>query len=304
MTGGHLLDFSHRTLAEFFEDYGIDITDECYLVGSGSKANKIRGFWTVSDNATFGRVLFGLIQKYDEDRASNDHLNNAYSYTSEYNESNRAKCLDIAYRLTMPQQAPVATPPQPFAPQQAPVINPLQQFASQQAQQEWEQPLEHFPTQEAPPKVQFSQTTKQKVFIVHGHDDALRLNVEIFIRKIGLDPIILMDQASAGDTIIEKLENHGEADYAIILYTACDFGKGKNEEALKARARQNVVFEHGYFIARLTRKRVAAIVALDVETPNDTSGIVYIGANDDWKIKLARELKKAELKFDFEAVFA
>ena len=108
MTGGHLLDFSHRTLAEFFEDYGIDITDECYLVGSGSKANKIRGFWTVSDNATFGRVLFGLIQKYDEDRASNDHLNNAYSYTSEYNESNRAKCLDIAYRLTMPQQAPVA----------------------------------------------------------------------------------------------------------------------------------------------------------------------------------------------------
>ncbi|MCG6200497.1 hypothetical protein [Psychromonas antarctica] len=70
MEGGHLLNFTHRTLGDFFEDFDIDIYNEAYVRGlsSGAKANKMRGFWTISDNETVGRVLLGLIGIYDEDR--------------------------------------------------------------------------------------------------------------------------------------------------------------------------------------------------------------------------------------------
>jgi predicted nucleotide-binding protein len=52
----------------------------------------------------------------------------------------------------------------------------------------------------------------------------------------------------------------------------------QNREALnyKWRTRQNVVFEHGYLIAKLGRTCVAALVKGAVETPNDISGVVYV----------------------------
>lgn len=93
MEGGHLLDFSHRTLADFFDDYGIDIDEEQYQVGSGSKANRMRGFWQCSDEATVGTVLLGMIDYYDEKRA------NSYYANQDHSDDLRARCLDIANRL-------------------------------------------------------------------------------------------------------------------------------------------------------------------------------------------------------------
>ena len=137
--------------------------------------------------------------------------------------------------------------------------------------------------------------TSNKVFIVHGHDDEAILKIENFIRKIGLDPIILRDQASMGKTIIEKIEEYANVGFAIVLYTRCDEMKDG-----KFRARQNVVFEHGYLIGKLKRNRVVALVKDEVEVPGDISGVVYISLdpNDGWKLKLIKELQAAGYEID------
>lgn len=135
---------------------------------------------------------------------------------------------------------------------------------------------------------------KKKIFIVHGHDNEVKLEVARFIEKIGLEPIILHEQVNSGMTVIEKIEKYSDVEFGIVLYTPCDLGyvKGKKKEK-KTRARQNVVFEHGYLIGKLGRNNVCALVKGDIELPNDISGIVYIqlDSNGSWKIPLAKELK-------------
>lgn len=137
---------------------------------------------------------------------------------------------------------------------------------------------------------------KRKVFIVHGRDNELKQEVSRFIEKIGLEAIILHEQANEGMTIIEKIERYSnDADFALVLYTACDHGRGVHESniAPKNRARQNVVFEHGYFMAKLGRENVCSLVKGEIEKPNDISGVVYVILDDSdaWKIEVAKELK-------------
>ena len=154
--------------------------------------------------------------------------------------------------------------------------------------------LEHSIPQ-APPTAPAVTRNKRKVFIVHGRDNETKQEVARFVEKVGLQSIILHEQASAGMTIIEKIERYSnEADFALILYTPCDHGRGVHESkvAPRYRARQNVVFEHGYLMAKLGRENVCALVKGDVETPNDISGVVYVGldANGAWKGEVSREL--------------
>lgn len=83
--------------------------------------------------------------------------------------------------------------------------------------------------------------------------------------------------------------------FAIILLTADDEGKSKRETDYKTRARQNVVFEMGYFIGKLERKKVFLLIENGVDKPGDLDGIVYVPIDDadGWKLKLVRELKVA-----------
>ena len=139
----------------------------------------------------------------------------------------------------------------------------------------------------------------KRIFLVHGHDEQFLSKMELMLHRVGLEPVILKDEASGGKTIIEKIEEYTDVAYGIVLYTACDEGRKKGAEALNARARQNVVFEHGYLIAKLGRDKVVAINDDGVEVPSDLSGVVYISrSNPKWEIELAREMKKAGLKFD------
>ncbi len=135
----------------------------------------------------------------------------------------------------------------------------------------------------------------REVFIVHGQDEIAKLDAASFIQSLGLVPIILHQQASLGMTIIEKIEHYTNVGYGIALYTECDEGRRRGELNSRYRARQNVVFEHGYLIARLGRKRVAAMVKGHVETPNDISGVVYVSMDDggSWKDTIRLELKQA-----------
>ena len=143
---------------------------------------------------------------------------------------------------------------------------------------------------------------KTKVFIVHGHDNAAKSETARFIEKMGLKAIILHEQVSSGKTIIEKIEEYSNVGFGIVLYTPCDLGaKKENSNKLQARARQNVIFEHGYLTAKLGRKNVCALIKNQVEIPNDLSGVVYtlMDADEGWQLKLAKELKAAGYDIDF-----
>ena len=142
-----------------------------------------------------------------------------------------------------------------------------------------------------------------QVFIVHGHDELSKIETARFIEKLGFEPIILHEQASSGQTIIEKIESYSNVGFGIILYTHCDLGSKKgNEQNLKPRARQNVVFEHGFLIGKIGRKNVCALVKDNVETPNDISGVVYVSMTGDWKLDLAKELRNSGYNIDMNLV--
>lgn len=146
---------------------------------------------------------------------------------------------------------------------------------------------------------------KRKIFVVHGHDEAMKESVARFLERIDFDPIILHEQASAGDTIIEKFERNADVSYAVVLLSPDDVGAAKDRhDSLQPRARQNVVLELGYFIGKLGRTHVFPLVRKSVEVPSDFSGVVYVPFEGDWKMKLIQELKHLGFEIDANKAFA
>lgn len=131
----------------------------------------------------------------------------------------------------------------------------------------------------------------KRVFVVHGHDEGARESVARFLERIGFEAIILHEQANRGRTIIEKIEAHSNVGFAVVLLTPDDYG-GKAGGPSQPRARQNVILELGYFVGRLGRGHVCALMRGDIEVPTDWSGVVYqaMDAGGGWKGALAKEL--------------
>ena len=148
----------------------------------------------------------------------------------------------------------------------------------------------------------------KEVFVVHGHDNEMLLKVKEFLTKSGLHPIVLREQPNEGRTIIEKFENEAASTgFAVVLLTPDDVGRDVNEaNGENPRARQNVVFEMGYFIGKFGRRKVAAICDPSVERPGDVAGVVYIDSTsgNDWKIALMKELRAAGYDVDPSALLA
>ncbi|MGK3722396.1 TIR domain-containing protein [Priestia megaterium] len=147
---------------------------------------------------------------------------------------------------------------------------------------------------------------KTKVFIVHGHDNAAKSEVEAFIRRLSLEPIIIHQQANGGQTIIEKIERYSNVGFGVVLYTPCDMGASNadadaGQSIYRPRARQNVIFEHGYLVGKIGRENVTALVKDEIETPNDISGVVYIemDSRQRWHLDLAKELRASGYNVDF-----
>lgn len=144
------------------------------------------------------------------------------------------------------------------------------------------------------------------VFIVHGHDEAAKSSVARLIEKLDLKPIILHEQANKGQTLIEKFEsNASRVCFAVILLTADDIGASKeNPDDVKARARQNVILELGYFAGALGRGRICVLYEDDVEIPTDYLGVGYtrLDSSGGWHLTLARELKEAGMDIDLNKV--
>ncbi|MEG1567084.1 MAG: nucleotide-binding protein [Anaerovoracaceae bacterium] len=143
-----------------------------------------------------------------------------------------------------------------------------------------------------------------KVFIVHGHDNEAKLEVAHFIEKAGMEAIILHEQPNNGKTIIEKIESFTDVDFAVVLYTYCDDGKDKLKNEFNKRARQNVVFEHGYLISKLSRSRVCALLKGNIETPGDISGVVFTTMDEAgaWKADLVKDMRSAGCAIDMNKI--
>ena len=146
-----------------------------------------------------------------------------------------------------------------------------------------------------------SSATIRKVFVVHGHDGGAREAMARFLEKIGLEAIILHEQPDQGFTIIEKFETYAkQVGFAVVLLTPDDLGGAALAPALVARARQNVIFELGYFVGKLGRGRACLLRKGAVEIPSDLYGVIYtdMDAADGWKLKLVKELKAADIPFN------
>jgi predicted nucleotide-binding protein len=141
-----------------------------------------------------------------------------------------------------------------------------------------------------------------EVFLVHGRNDGLKETVARCIEKLGLTVSILHEKPNEGQTIIEKFEGHADVKFAVVVMTADDRGGLSGDEAPKyrSRARQNVVFELGYFLGLLGRKKVCALYEQGVEMPSDYSGVLFIELDDRgaWRYQLAKELHQAKLPVD------
>jgi predicted nucleotide-binding protein len=141
----------------------------------------------------------------------------------------------------------------------------------------------------------------RKVFVVHGHDEAALQAVARFLEKLKLEAVVLREEPDQGRTIIEKFEAlAGEVGFAVVLLTPDDLAGIVGEPSQASRARQNVIFELGYLVARLGRGRACLLRKGEVEIPSDLYGVIYseMDAGEGWKLKLVKELEAAKLDFD------
>lgn len=156
---------------------------------------------------------------------------------------------------------------------------------------------------ETKPKVYENKMTAQankKIFVVHGHDEHAKEMVARFLEKNDFDAIILHEKASAGKTIIEKIEAHADVGFAVILLTPDDLGRANGDDELQSRARQNVILEWGYFMGKLGRDKVCAFKSGELEIPTDFSGIIWnpLDSMGAWKHTLLKELREAGYDLD------
>jgi predicted nucleotide-binding protein/protein-tyrosine-phosphatase len=137
----------------------------------------------------------------------------------------------------------------------------------------------------------------RRVFVAHGHDKGVREDIKDYLTKtLGMVPVVLQEIMSAGHTIIEKLEAHSDVIAAVIIITEDDLAMLKAEkEKPKRRARENVIFEMGYFVAKLGRPNVCIVRKGHVQLPSDLAGleVIRFDIESGWKTHIASFMQRA-----------
>ena len=153
-----------------------------------------------------------------------------------------------------------------------------------------------------------SMDTHKKVFVVYGHDEQAKVQLEAMLRRWELEPLILDQLTSSGNTIIEKLEETiNQVSFGIVLATPDDIGYAKDkEDEKKFRVRQNVVLELGMLLSKLGREKVAILLSQkekDLEKPSDIDGLIYIPFTnniEETKVNLSKEMKRNGYSIEIE----
>jgi predicted nucleotide-binding protein len=141
-----------------------------------------------------------------------------------------------------------------------------------------------------------------RVFVVHGHNQSVLQTCARFIERLELPVTILGEEPNKGRTIFEKFLDYSDVGFAVVLLTGDDRGgrvdQSYEDQAL--RARQNVIFELGFFIGQLGRDRVCALYENGVEIPSDYQGVAFVPLDprQAWRFELAKEMKAAGLPVD------
>lgn len=142
------------------------------------------------------------------------------------------------------------------------------------------------------------------VFIVHGRDWGAKEATARLVEGQNLEAVILAEQPNGGRTLIEKFEAYAtSAAFAIVLLTPDDVGGLSSAPTdMQARARENVIFELGYFVGQLGRGKVCLVKAGEVNIPSDLHGVAYIPLDEHgaWKAKVLREIEQAGIPIDME----
>ncbi len=126
---------------------------------------------------------------------------------------------------------------------------------------------------------------RPRSFIVHGHDESALAELKDYLQNTlkWPEPTILREKQNSGKTIIEKFEEHaGLIDWVFVLITPDDPQFAPRTNDAKRRARQNVIFELGFFYGLLGRLegRIIALKKGDVELPSDMQGIAWINIDN------------------------
>ena len=126
------------------------------------------------------------------------------------------------------------------------------------------------------------------VFIIHGHDKGTRLELkEMLETRFGLNPVIMMEQPGSSRTFIEKFEEIAKTcSYAIAILTPDDLVAQKGDGEEFRQPRPNVLFELGWFVGHLSRKRVLLVAREGTAVSSDLFGIEQIRFKDDIKEKI------------------
>ncbi len=149
----------------------------------------------------------------------------------------------------------------------------------------------------------------REVFVVYGHDQNARTELEAMLLRWDLNPLFLDQLPSEGQTLIEKLEKYqSRAQFAVVLATPDDEGhRASHPDEKSYRVRQNVVLEMGMLLALLGRKKVAILLKDQVKTerPSDIQGLIYIPFKDQVKeaaLSLAKEMNSQGLQIDLNKI--
>lgn len=138
-------------------------------------------------------------------------------------------------------------------------------------------------------------------FVVHGHD---RQELDALVDYIQNDlklarPVVLKEEPAGGVVnIFQKLESHARLrSLAFVLLTPDDVGRPVSEQLVSAyRARQNVIFELGYFLGgrKGEQRRLIVLKKEPLELPSDIEGLILIDITDGIRSaddKIRRELR-------------
>lgn len=117
----------------------------------------------------------------------------------------------------------------------------------------------------------------RNIFVIHGHDSDSLSGLEELLMNLGCKPIILVKEEYSTHTIIEAFEKAAaKCSFAVALLTPDDKQAANLPTKARYRARQNVILEIGWFMAKLGRRGVLLLHRGRVELPSDLLGILYI----------------------------
>ena len=150
-----------------------------------------------------------------------------------------------------------------------------------------------------------------QLFVVYGHDETSRDQLELVLGKMGIEGFILAKSSGHGLTIIEALEKqvgqNGVSTAGIVLLTPDDKGYSIKDGDVKTRdrARQNVILEMGMLLSKLGRSHTIILIKGDLEKPSDVDGIIYHSYKNHVKevvSKIAERLENCGFKIDHKKV--